>query len=514
MAEDGLQHDQQPHRHLSLLDLLLIGVGGTVGSGMFVLTGRIARLEAGPLAFVSMAIAGAAAAMSGVCYAELSSKIPGSTYAYVKACGMGRAAAAVGAACLTLEYAVAGAAVARSWGDKIILISEDHGWTSAGEALHPWNLLHLPACGVSFLSMLLLLNGIEESKNVSNIITTIKMVLVFFMVIGGFCLFRPENAWQKPLAPFGVGGVLKGATSSFFGYLGYDEVCIVAGEAINPTRDMPRAVLGTIAIVTVLYVLAALALTGMLPWEEIDATSGFPQAFAERQWPWAASITAWGEVLTLPVVVLISLMAQPRLTLEMARDGLLPNSLFGNLWAGTLVSGITMTVIATFVPFTFLDDVIGAGILLAFSLTNSSLVLLRTETRPLGLMVIYNFVCFLSAFSWRGFPGWLVPVFTLPILGGLVRYMQYHHPCQSILVGLDRESNAGHFSAPAVPWLPCGGILVNWYLVAQLEGYAMFGLLLYVGLVLLLYFVCGTNNRPTEHYESVDEEEEQNGIQA
>ena len=134
--------------------------------------------------------------------------------------------------------------------------------------------------------------------------------------------------------------------------LGYDEICVVAGEAKHPKRDLPRAVMGTLVIVTVCYILGAVALTGMMPYSEISPTSGFPEAFASRGWHWAAQVTALGEVSTLPVVVLISLLAQPRLTFAMAKDGILPRSIFAPpysegrspLFLGTLISGTVMTV--------------------------------------------------------------------------------------------------------------------------------------------------------------------------
>ena len=134
--------------------------------------------------------------------------------------------------------------------------------------------------------------------------------------------------------------------------MGYDEICVVAGEAKHPKRDLPRAVMGTLVIVTVCYILGAVALTGMMPYSEISPTSGFPEAFASRGWHWAAQVTALGEVSTLPVVVLISLLAQPRLTFAMAKDGILPRSIFAPpysegrspLFLGTLISGTVMTV--------------------------------------------------------------------------------------------------------------------------------------------------------------------------
>ena len=580
----------QLHRHLELIDLLGIGVGGTVGSGIFVLVGQIAAQYAGRACGMSFAIAGAAATLSGACYAELSSRIPaaGSTYVYAYVC-LGEWAATVAAACLTLEYGVAGAAVARTWGDKVLLMllrtttsSDNHNdddlqpsATMFSWLWQPGGMINLPAGLISAMSTALLLSGVQESKTVLNWVTLFKMVVVLFMILGGFLLYNgTEIAATTPWAPWGGTGVLRGATTSFFGYLGYDEICCVAGEAKHPARDLPRAVLGTLAIVTVCYILAAQALTGMLPYDQLSATAGFPDAFAVRGYAGMAALTAWGEILSLPVVVLISLLAQPRLTLSMAVDGLLPHRWFasvdasGNLFQGTLVSGAAMTVIATTVPFTYLDDLISAGILLAFSMTNSCLVLLRCQSplhRPYlleRLLGLYNALCFTTALLWShtGNTAWHLQR-GLAVLSSLATvvcfwYIAWHCPKTAHFGGSilspgeyarerhithegsirndstdtneratndddnddtedtfenENENTVSYFATPAVPMLPCLGMAVNWYLIAQLEWSGLALLVLYLSLTTALYLTkcaphsVGHNQNWSDHhnYETV-----------
>jgi amino acid transporter len=383
-------------RHYSLLDLISIGVGGTIGSGIFVLTGFIARHYAGPATFVSFLLSGSAAFCSGLCYAEWSWRVPveGSTYVY-SFVALGEYAAVMAGACLTLEYGVSGAAVARSWGDKVLeWIRVELGQTElaarlGGGTSSPVNDTHEenetffnPLAGIlSLLAVAVLVCGIQESKRVTNFFTVTKLLLVSFMIGGGFMLFEVQNL--KPLIPpsLGVTGVVRGATSSFFGYLGFDEVCCLANEAKNP-RDLPRAVLWTLAIVTVIYALASIALCGMQNYTYISDTSGFPSAFADRGIGWAAQLTAAGEVFTLPVVVLISLLAQPRLFAAMAKDGLLPaifakQNADGNFVWGNVLSGIPMALLATFVPFSWMDDAISVGILFAFNMTNTALIIMK-----------------------------------------------------------------------------------------------------------------------------------------
>eukprot|EP00536_Pseudo-nitzschia_multiseries_P016138 jgi/Psemu1/328140/estExt_fgenesh1_pg.C_10280001 len=380
----------------TLWDLVSVGVGGTVGSGIFVLTGYINHHYAGPATFLSFAVSGLAALCSGISFAEFAGRLPrieGSTYTYAYV-SMGEYAAVLAAACLTLEYGVSGAAVARSWGDKVLewttqwSESDDTDRTNEeATAETETETLFNPLAGIiSLASVVVLACGVRESKAVTNFFTVTKMVLVGIMVVGGFCLFSPAN--MTPLvvpfdgSSFGVAGILRGATSSFFGYLGFDEVCCLASEAKNPS-DTPKAVLYTLAIVTTIYILASIALSGMLPYEAVSDTSGFPMAFGTLGWNRIANLTALGEVATLPVVVLISLLAQPRLCAAMARDGLLP-AIFckqspkdGNLFWSNILCGIPMTLLATFVPFSWMDDAISVGILFAFNMTNTALVVMR-----------------------------------------------------------------------------------------------------------------------------------------
>jgi amino acid transporter len=513
-------------RHLTLVDLISVGVGGTIGSGIFVLSGYIANHYAGPATTLSFMISGLAAGCSGLCYAELAGRIPaaGSTYIYAYIT-LGEWAAVVAAACLTLEYGVSGAAVARSWGDKVVewLVNEWQ-WENAasylqGEYFHPM------AGVISAASVALLVQGVHESKTITNVFTLLKVGLVIFMTVGGFYLMDTDNL--TPVMPYGTAGVLRGATSSFFGYLGYDEVCCLAAEAKNP-KDMPRAVLWTLAIVTVLYVTASLALSGMLPYDQISDTSGFPAAFQSRGVLWAAQLTAAGEVITLPVVVLISLMAQPRLFLALAQDGLLPEifgrlDAHGNLWWGSLLSGIPMTLLATFVPFSYLDDLISVGILVAFSMTNTSLILLRCESpidKPHWLpnsLAAYHTLAFVTGLSchWISATGTMVRYACAGIALILVLWIYKKFPPTGRFGGsvLGRDNadllptNEGEgFSTPMVPLLPCVGISINWYLIAQLELSGIFLLGVYIGLVTIVYlFGCRGNRGWNQASHSQDE---------
>lgn len=356
-------------------------------------------------------------------------------------------------------------------------------------------------------------------------------------MVGNLCFLLLTYSYSQAPHSLKLGHL----SSSFFGYLGYDEVCCIAGEAINPAQNLPRAVIGTLVIVAAIYMLAALALTGMQQYEDISPTSAFPQAFEANDWHLAAQITAAGELITLPVVVLISLLAQPRLTLSMAHDGLLPARIFasldsrGNLFGGIIVNGLVMTVVSAFVQFTYLDDLISAGILVAFCITNSSLVLLRCEApsqQPKLVercLIAFNASCLATAILWshgEWFGNWRALHGILAILATFSTFASFatmvskcprsahfggsiwkpadngvsadeqwgaNNPTAAYSDassddGTDRqESKFTYFSTPFVPYLPCLGMAINWYLVAQLDVWGIFLLLLYISVTVVVY---------------------------
>jgi APA family basic amino acid/polyamine antiporter len=298
----GRNHDDHElHRHLSLFDLVCVGVGATVGSGVFVLIGLIAHTSAGPGVFLSWSIAGLAACASGLCYAELGARFPsaGSSYVYAKET-MGELASVIAAACLTLEYTGSASAVARSWGDKVVTYIRSRNSDSIFiPILDPGLGINPCAFVVSLGSVILLLKGVKESKSVTNFFSTLNVSLVLFMAVMSIILAKKENL--SPLIPqqFGTSGILRGATSSFFGYIGFDEICCVSGEVKNPSENVPRAIILTLLIVTVLYISASLGLVGMVPYEQISETSGFPNGFRYAGYGWAAEMTAVSHVQIL-----------------------------------------------------------------------------------------------------------------------------------------------------------------------------------------------------------------------
>lgn len=504
-------------RHLSLLDLVSIGIGGTVGSGLFVLCGLVAHEYAGPSTAISWALSGFAACISGCCYAEMASRVPaaGSAYAYCFV-SMGELPAVLAATCLTLEYVMAASAVSRSWADKVALYVSDEmhqgHWVHKYLDLDPISPL---AFVISLASTLLLMNGVKESKAVTNFFTFTKCTIVAFMVIAGFFFVDPTN--YTPFIPpsYGIAGVLRGSTATFFGYLGYDEVCCLAGEAINPKRNLPLAIMITLGSVTVLYIIATFSLTGMQRYDEISSVSGFPAAFQSVGAAWAAQISAWGELITLPVVVPLTIIGQPRLQFALAQDGLLPAFFAdvdagGNLYKGTCVAGAMMVIVATCIPFDHLNDMISAAVLMALSMTDTALILLWHESPDSSpcmaenLMLTYHIAALTACIALTHFAhtymGTIISGIT-PLIMILSMMALYWWCPKSDIFGGHRNHpkgmirmDEGYFRTPLVPFWPCAGILINYYLTAQLELIGLLGFLCVLLLATLYYCIHGVHH--------------------
>ena len=383
-------------------------MGCTVGSGIFVLAGVAASSYAGPSSAISYLLAGLVACLSGLPYAELSAAFPldGSTYSYAYIT-LGEVFAVMASLCQTLGYGGASAAVARSWGNKFVdWVREGHSESEGNtlpsgldKFLDPGYGINPMAAIIALVCTSVLLLGVQESKMATNIVSATKILLICFMIVAGMLLSggvgRGEDApasfsnW-KPFAPFGVDGILDGASIVFFAYLGFDCICNLSGEAKNPVRDVPRAVVYTLVIDGVIYMFGALALTAMLPYEQISPVSGFPRAFGDNGWIWAEKLSAIGEIIVLPLVVLTSIQSQTRLLFAMSKDRIVPSFFgkltfskhpspccgkekvdpIGNLTSNVQFCGVVVVLLACFVPFSYLDALISAGALFLFSLTD------------------------------------------------------------------------------------------------------------------------------------------------
>ncbi|GAB9468392.1 Amino acid-polyamine-organocation [Globisporangium polare] len=491
-------------RSLSLFDLICIGIGGTVGSGIFSTAGSIISSTAGPAAVVSWIIGGVVCCLNALAYMELTTRIPssGSTYAYAYH-ALGELPAVIAGWLLTLEYAVSGAGVARSWADKVedwIII--DH----PDADVHFLNMKYsnILAALIQALSVVVLLIGVRFGKAFVNTITVAKVIVVLFIIIAGFAAVSADN-W-KPFVPertdldgtmaFGTQGVITGATQAFFGYIGFDEVCCLAAEAKNPKKVMPIAVMSVVLGTMVLSVLSSLVLSGMVPY--LEATS-FPDGFEGVGWHWAAKFVRAGETITMPVVVLIAFLAQPRLNYALACDGLMPKIFAkvnesGNLFVNTLITGIFFTIVAFVVPFITLWDIVNFGILTSFVISNASLLMIRTKEASPSLapkLIGSIVVCaLLAAFFYqqgyenRGSTACLV-LAIISLVGVVASMVAMYIKCPQA------PNDPTNFSAPLVPLIPTICILANFYLIAQISDLGLGLGCGWIGLAIISYFAYG-----------------------
>jgi APA family basic amino acid/polyamine antiporter len=498
------ENSQDLPRMLTLFDLVCIGIGGTIGSGIFSTAGSIISSTAGPAAVISWLIGGVVCCFNALAYMELSTRIPssGSTYAYAYHT-IGELPAVIAAWLLTLEYAVSGAGVARSWGDKVEeWLLRDY----PNKDFHWLNLKYATILGafVQFMSMVVLLLGVRFGKAFVNTVTIIKVMVVIFIIVVGFAALDGDNL--SPFIPdktevdgetvFGFQGIITGASQAFFGYVGFDEVCCLAGETKNPKKIMPIAVMSVVIGTTVLSTLCSLVLSGMVPY--LDATS-FPDGFEGHGWKWAGNIVRAGETCTMPVVVLVGFLAQPRLNYAVACDGLMPQiftkvNSTGNLWWNTLITGLFFTVVAFVVPFDTLWDIVTFGVMMSFNVANISILMVRMKDgaaklapRLIGaLFVITGFTAF---FYQEGYVNQnsdaclVLAIVFLVFTAMLTVWLALKCP--------QSPNDPQYFSSPLVPYIPAICMLANWYMIAQIKHLALGLSATWVAAAILSYFAYG-----------------------
>ncbi len=378
-------------RVLGPLDLVLLGIGCIIGTGIFVLTGVAAVNHAGPAVIASYAIAGVVCALAALCYSEFATMLPisGSAYSYAYAT-LGELVAWIIGWDLILEYALAASAVAVGWSGYLRDILGGFGiQIPTAIAASPGTLegavFNLPACVILLITTALLVVGIRESARTNAVIVAIKLFVVGFVIAVGSFYVTPAN-WS-PFAPFGFEGVVAGAATVFFAYIGFDAVTTAAEEAKNPERDMTIGIIGSLAVCTVLYLAVAAVVTGMVPLGEIDTSAPVAQAFRSHGLSFAGGLISAGAIAGLTSVLLVLLLGQSRIFFSMSRDGLLPaifsavHPRFGTPHVSTIGVGVIVAVIAGFVELKELAELANIGTLFAFVLVSIGILVLR-KTEP------------------------------------------------------------------------------------------------------------------------------------
>jgi APA family basic amino acid/polyamine antiporter len=395
-------------RTLTALDLVMLGIGAIIGTGIFVLTGRAAAANAGPAVALSFIVAGFASAFAGLCYAEMASMIPisGSAYTYSYAT-MGELVAWMIGWDLILEYLVAAAAVSVGWSGYVVAFLHDtfgvdlpKAWTSApvvwSETEHfksTGAYLNLPAVLVVLAITTLLVRGIKESARFNTVVVFVKVAVVLLFIAFAWRFVRTENwhpfvpANEGPFGRFGVSGVLQGATMVFFAYIGFDAVSTAAQETRNPQRDLPIGILGSLAICTVLYIAVSLILTGVVPYTKLNVPHPIAVGVEATGQLWLATAVEIGAIAGLSSVMLVMLLGQPRIFFAMAQDGLFPqvaakiHPRFGTPYITTIITGAVCALAGGMLPIDILAELTSIGTLFAFVLVSIGVMILRIR-RP------------------------------------------------------------------------------------------------------------------------------------
>ena len=430
--------------------LIAIGIGGIIGTGIFVLTGLAAAQHAGPAIPLSFIVAALGCVFAGLCYAEFSSMVPvsGSAYAYSYAT-LGEFVAWFVGWNLVLEYMLAAATVAVGWSRYLVkLLDELHIVAPAkllsapftGEVGHAFAMsgaiVNIPAIFIAALATTICYIGIRQSATFNGFVVAIKVSIVvlviafgaFFVDTGNWHPYIPENTGT--FGEFGVSGILRASGIIFFAYIGFDAVSTAAQEAKNPQRDMPIGILGSLIICTVLYILMSAVLTGLVPYPQLNDAA--PVVVALQAHPQLAWLKIWviiGALAGLTSVILVMILAQARIFLTMAQHGLLPPSFakvhpkYRTPHIATVVTGGFAMLAAGLLPINVLSEMVSIGTLIAFIVVCIGVLVLR-HTRPdlprpfrvkgiwfvslMGVLFCFVMAVTLDGLTWVRLVGWTI----------------------------------------------------------------------------------------------------------
>jgi APA family basic amino acid/polyamine antiporter len=461
LAQLDQESERNPlRRSLGRTQLIALGVGSIIGTGIFVMTGTAASQNAGPALVLSMILTTIGCAFSGLCYAEFAAMVPiaGSAYTYAYAT-IGEFVAWIIGWDLILEYALSVSTVAVGWSGYFVSLARDVGihiplalTMPLGKVVTDANgatvtgIFNLPAVCIVVLVSALLISGIRQSANTNTVLVFIKaMVLVVFVVAGASYIqrsnltpFIPANTGQ--FGHFGWSGILRGAGVMFFAYIGFDAVTTAAQESKDPQRDMPVGILGSLAICTVLYIAVAIVLTGIVHYSKLNVADPLAVGIDATGLKWLSPVIKVSAIFGLFSTMLVQLLGQTRIFFSMSRDGLLPR-VFGRVHpryktphVSTMVTGLVCAFVSGLTPIEVLGQLVSIGTLLAFVLVCIGVVILRKTApqnrRPFRtpwVPVVPALGAIICLAQMLGLPGetWVRLVIWLAI--GFVIYFMYGH---------------------------------------------------------------------------------------
>ena len=376
-------------KNLAAVDLLMLGIGAVIGTGIFVLTGVAAAKYAGPAVPLSFILSGLTCALAGLAYAEFASIVPasGSAYTYAYA-SLGEFIAFIVGWNLILEYTVTSSAVAVGWSGYVVGLFASAGLVLPHELVvsaEDGGIFNLPAVLITLFLSFLLVRGTKESVKLNRILVFVKLAAIFLFLV----LAAPHvdvTNWD-PFLPFGYSGVVSGAAIVFFAYIGFDAVATTAEECRNAARDLPVGIIGSLFICTLLYAVVAAVLTGVVPYSMLDTAE--PVAFALRHIGYnvGSAIVAVGAICGITTVLLVLLYGQSRIFFAMSRDGMVPANVckihrrFHTPYRVTILGAIFVSIIAGVFPIGMIAEMANIGTLSAFLIASIGVMVLR-KTEP------------------------------------------------------------------------------------------------------------------------------------
>ncbi|XP_058013969.1 cationic amino acid transporter 4 [Ahaetulla prasina] len=382
------------NRCLSTVDLTLLGIGGMVGSGLYVLTGTVAKETAGPAIVVSFIIAGIASLLAALCYAEFGAQVPktGSAYMFTYV-SVGEIWAFLIGWNVILEYMIGGAAVARAWSGYLDSIFDHRIKNFTESHAGTWQvpfLAHYPdflASGIVLIATAFISFGARFSSWLNHVFSAISMGVIIFILVMGFILARAQNwgASEGGFAPYGISGIMAGSATCFYAFVGFDVIATSSEEARNPEKAIPRAIAISLSLATGAYILVSMVLTLMVPWHSLDPDSALADAFYKRGYSWAGFIVAAGSICAMNTVLLSNLFSLPRIVYAMAEDGLF-FQVFSRVHPRTkvpvvaiVVFGFLMSVLSLIFDLEALVQFLSIGTLLAYTFVAASVIILRFQ---------------------------------------------------------------------------------------------------------------------------------------
>ncbi len=530
-------NEHQLSKTLGLKDLTAMGIAAIIGAGIFSTIGN-ASFNGGPAVVTLFIFTAIACGFSAMAYAEFASVIPisGSAYTYAYA-AFGEVIAWIIGWALIVEYAIGNIVVAISWSDYFTGLMAGLGWIipeyfsmdylsaqrgfnealqliSKGESLsviqteayHAWqqapNLLgfkliaDLPALAIVLAITMLIYRGVKETKNASNMMVGLKLIVVVLVIVVGAFYVNPNN-WS-PFAPNGLGGILKGVSSVFFAYIGFDALATTAEECKNPRKDLPKSMIASLVICTILYIAIALVLTGMVSYKELGVGDPLAFVFEKVNLSWMHGIVAVSAVIAMASVLLVFQNGQPRIWMSMSRDGLLPKKFsaihpkYKTPWFATIITGILVAVPALFMNLKEVTDLSSIGTLFAFVLVNAGVIRMESHKSEYhtGFRVPYingkyyvPMLCFIS-----------IAALALFQTDAFIDFFKFNNfwqqiPMLSFLIlclGISVFSYLRNYSL-----IPVLGLCSNFYLMTELGLSNWIGFSIWLVLGLFIYFTFG-----------------------